>query len=428
MSETSSINSSSVVSRQRVLQLALRGEWIALEQTIKGLDKGDSEISQFDEESGLSLLMIAVKENRLTIVDRLLELGASLSERTKDGRTALHVAAAHSKDEIVRLLVRRGDPNAPGGAKDQLALHFAASRPTGALSTVQTLLKYSCKEARLIPDKDGCIPLFLAVEAGNVGIVKELLGALTEPQLRAQRKGAGDTALHVCCRRKDTEMAKLLVEHGANVDIQNDEGQTPLHVAAWEGDELMLKFFYQCKANPNIVDKLDRSPLHIAAERGHTSVVEVLTEKFKSNVLARTKDGSTLMHIASQCGHPDTALAFLKRGVPLHMPNKSGAVCLHAAAKRGHTAVVKALLLKGAHVDATTKDRRTALHIAVQSCKPLVVQTLLGFGAQVQLKGGQALETPLHIAARVKEGEKVAEMLLKSGADVNAEQEVRLSL
>lgn len=37
----------------------------------------------------------------------------------------------------------------------------------------------------------------------------------------------------------------------------------------------------------------------------------------------------------------------------------------------------------------------------------------------------KARETPLHIAARVKEGEKVAEMLLKSGADVNAEQEVR---
>jgi len=36
------------------------------------------------------------------------------------------------------------------------------------------------------------------------------------------------------------------------------------------------------------------------------------------------QDGSTLMHIASERGHPDTALAFLKRGVPLHMPNKSG--------------------------------------------------------------------------------------------------------
>ena len=37
----------------------------------------------------------------------------------------------------------------------------------------------------------------------------------------------------------------------------------------------------------------------------------------------------------------------------------------------------------------------------------------------------QAQETPLHIAARTKEGEKCAEMLLKSGADVNATREVK---
>ncbi|XP_006635908.3 transient receptor potential cation channel, subfamily N, member 1 [Lepisosteus oculatus] len=424
MSETCSVSSGSVVnSGQRILLLALKGEWITLEQTLKGFDKGDPEISQTDEEFGFSPLMIAIKENRLSIVDRLLELGVNLSDRTKDGRTALHVAAAHSKDEIVKLLVKKTDPNVPGGPKDQLPLHYAASRPTGAQNVIQTLLRFSSKDARMVQDKDGCIPVFLAVEAGNIGVVKELLGATPEPQLRAQRKGNGDAALHICCRRKDIEMAKFLVEFGASVDFQNDEGQTPLHVAAWEGDELMLKYFYQCKANPNIVDKMDRSPLHIAAERGHTNAVEVLTEKFRSDVLARTKDGSTLMHIASQCGHPETALAFLKKGVPLHMPNKAGAVCLHAAAKSGHSAVVKALLQKGAHVDATTKDNYTALHVAVQSCKPLVVQMLLGFGARVQLKGGKAQETPLHIAARVKEGEKVAEMLLKSGADVNAEQE-----
>ena len=70
----------------------------------------------------------------------------------------------------------------------------------------------------------------------------------------------------------------------------------------------------------------DRSPLHIAAERGNTVVVEILVDKFRANVLARTKDGSTLMHIASLYGHPDTAMTFLKKGVPLHMPNKvSGA-------------------------------------------------------------------------------------------------------
>lgn len=36
----------------------------------------------------------------------------------------------------------------------------------------------------------------------------------------------------------------------------------------------------------------------------------------------------------------------------------------------------------------------------------------------------QGKETPLHIAARTKDGEKCADMLLKSGADVNATKEV----
>ncbi|XP_026785883.3 transient receptor potential cation channel, subfamily N, member 1 [Pangasianodon hypophthalmus] len=407
--------------RTQLLQLAGRGEWTALEQILNALEKAEPDLSQVDEDSGLSLLMIAVQENRLPVVERLLELEVSPEEKTKDGRTALHIAAAHSTNDIVKILARKADPNTPGGPKAQLPLHYAAARPNGSLDVAQTLLKVSNKDARLTPDEDGYIPLLLAIKAGNVGIVKELLSDLSESQLQAQTTGSGDMALHICCRLKDVEMAKVLVTFNADLDSQNDEGQTPLHIAAWEGDEAMLEFLCYRKANPNITDRLDRSPLHIAAERGYTNMVEILSEKFRSNVLERTKDGSTLLHIASECGHPGTALTFLRKGVPLHMPNKSGAVCLHVAAKCGHTSVVQALILKGAPVDIATKDGLTALHIAVQSCKPHVVQMLLGFGAQVQLRGGKALETPLHIAARVKEGEKVAEMLLKSGAEVNTE-------
>ncbi len=59
----------------------------------------------------------------------------------------------------------------------------------------------------------------------------------------------------------------------------------------------------------------DRTPLHVAAEHGNTNVVEILADKFKASITARTKDGSTLMHIASQHGHSQTAIAFLKIGV-----------------------------------------------------------------------------------------------------------------
>lgn len=62
----------------------------------------------------------------------------------------------------------------------------------------------------------------------------------------------------------------------------------------------------------------------MAAERGHTRVVETLIDKFGGSIRARTRDGSTLLHVAALSGHADTALAFLKRGVPLYMPNKRG--------------------------------------------------------------------------------------------------------
>ena len=84
----------------------------------------------------------------------------------------------------------------------------------------------------------------------------------------------------------------------------------------------------------------------------------------------RTKDGSTLMHIAALNGHPETAMVRLaqfsevfchfvlqilfKKGVPLLMPNKSGARGIHTAASKGHVAVVNSLIVKGENVDAAT--------------------------------------------------------------------------
>ncbi|XP_038666387.1 26S proteasome non-ATPase regulatory subunit 10-like [Scyliorhinus canicula] len=129
MSETSSISSGSTVgSGSRVLQLASKGEWCVLEQSLKSMDKGDRDIILTDEESGLTLLLIAVRESKLTIVERLFELGANQNDRSKDGRSALHIAAAHSKDEIVRLLLaKKLDPNLTGGRKMDVCMEYQCS-------------------------------------------------------------------------------------------------------------------------------------------------------------------------------------------------------------------------------------------------------------------------------------------------------------
>ena len=53
-------------------------------------------------------------------------------------------------------------------------------------------------------------------------------------------------------------------------------------------------------------------------------------DKYRCSPSLRTKDGNTLMHIASEFGHQSTALLFLKKGVPLHMPNKVSGIFLSA--------------------------------------------------------------------------------------------------
>lgn len=55
----------------------------------------------------------------------------------------------------------------------------------------------------------------------------------------------------------------------------------------------------------------------------------------------------------------------------------------------------------------------------MESAKPAVVETLLGYGAEVHIQGGALKETPLHLGARVPDGDRCVLMLLKSGANPN---------
>ena len=56
---------------------------------------------------------------------------------------------------------------------------------------------------------------------------------------------------------------------------------------------------------------------------------------------------------------------------------------------------------------------------------PKIVQRSTLNTIQVEIKGGPDQETPLHIAASIQDGERCADMLVKSGANVNATNDVR---
>ncbi|KAK9890744.1 hypothetical protein WA026_012092 [Henosepilachna vigintioctopunctata] len=398
----------------RILMLCQKSEWGPIDQLLKTIERSVAGAGEdvhvaplagvLDTATGMTPLMFAIKDNRTSLVERMLNLGSDVTARNNENFNGLHIAALHAREDIVKLLLaKKGcDPYSTGGIKNQTAVHIVASRQTGtATAILRALLSSAGKDIRLKVDGNGKIPLLLAVEAGNQSMVRELLHALPVEQLKAQ-SASGDAALHLAVRRKDIDMVRILVDYGTSVDIQNGQGQTPLHIAAAEGDEVLVKYFYG-----------------VPAEYGHANIIELLADKFRASILERTKDGSTLMHIASLNGHADCAMMLFKKGVYVHMPNKNGARSIHTAARYGHVGIINTLIQRGEKVDVTTNENYTALHIAVESCKPSVVETLLGYGANVHLRGGKLKETALHIAARVEDGERCALMLLKSGAGPN---------
>lgn len=82
---------------------------------------------------------------------------------------------------------------------------------------------------------------------------------------------AGDTALHLAARRRDVDMARILVDYGAVVDATNGAGQSALHIAAAEGDEPLVKYFYGVRANAAIADNEGEHYLllHETTTQGH---------------------------------------------------------------------------------------------------------------------------------------------------------------
>ena len=61
---------------------------------------------------------------------------------------------------------------------------------------------------------------------------------------------AGWTALHEACNHGFLDIVKVLIEHGADVNVHGLEGDTPLHDAAANGHEEITIVLIQSGGNP----------------------------------------------------------------------------------------------------------------------------------------------------------------------------------
>lgn len=90
------------------------------------------------------------------------------------------------------------------------------------------------------------------------------------------------SALHIAVQEGHQEIAQLLIEKGALVDLRDNSDLTPLHNAAWNGDLGMVKLLLDAGANITARDYSGATPLACAYSNNRTEIIQFIEAQLQS--------------------------------------------------------------------------------------------------------------------------------------------------
>ena len=153
------------------------------------------------------------------------------------------------------------------------------------------------------------LTLFEAATVGDVAVVRQ---RLTEGWEIEDRSGDGYTPLHFAAYFGRLEVARLLLERGAdpNAVATNNSRVTPLHSAVSARHRDLAGLLLALGASANTVQKGGWTPLHAAARNGDEAIVDLLLLR-GADPTRPADDGRTPPDLADEGGH--AALADMLR-------------------------------------------------------------------------------------------------------------------
>lgn len=384
-------------------------------------------------------LVGAASAGQARVVDLLFELGVPEGEN-QDTANALVVAVAKEHEDVVKVLVAKGANLDKAGTLqtfEWLPLQLAANR--NKYEMLSTLLGLGADPNAI----GGFLGSVLMGASDSVKIDCQILEALIVagadinmmvPSSKRSKYPSNwygeSTALSAAASNEQTDAVRLLLNHGADPNLQCSNYGTALHRASGEGATEILELLLAHGADVNLDgepcdDKDDNgiiTALQSAAAFADEATVRLLVAK-GANLLVERNDSylKSALHAAAFYGSTDNARTLIELGSDVNLQGGRFGSCLQAAATRGHVDTMTVLLDAGAEInEQDIGSSGSALIAAIINSEHDAVKLLLERGADPSLRGGMMYQYPIIAAARLWSDKDEVQQLIDAGADVNA--------
>ncbi|KAK5903359.1 hypothetical protein CgunFtcFv8_007148 [Champsocephalus gunnari] len=215
----------------------------------------------------------------------------------------------------------------------------------------------------------------------------------------------GDTILHLAIIHEEELISKQLIQIFPKevLDIQNNLYQTPLHLATYLKLLEVVKQLVEKGAGLELQDQEGNTALHVACQHGQTECATEMTRDVSPSKMAPVLEiqnwrGLTCLHLAAlNRQHPIMKLLVKKEADLNIQEGTSGKTALHLATELHDITSVKLLLSWGADVDAAMFNGCTSLHLAVGRQDAAIANLLCQSGADTMLRNMED-ETALDLA------------------------------
>ncbi|QSP94772.1 ankyrin repeat domain-containing protein [Marinobacter salinisoli] len=354
-----------------------------------------------DANGDTPLMMAVFLTGNIEAAKALIDSGADLDATNSDGYAALHYTAASTKTgnrvndpQLAELLIDAGaNPNIKSDeVPTPLFLTFVFNRPE-----IRNILLKAGADPNT-PGPEGSTPLMQAVVDWNEQAVNRLIAAGANLDLADK---SGMTPLMRAVMSSNTEAVKALIVGGANLEATNDLGLTALHLTTIPTDignrthdKQIARLLLDAGANPDARKSNFVTPLYNTIEFDRPEIRTILLAAGANPDLPGEKGATPLMRAVAS-SRSEAVKALLAAGANLEVKNDEGWTALHHAARKKndggtkHSAdatIVIQLIQAGANPNTLNDQLVTPLMIAGVNNRENIVKLLLKHGARTDIK------------------------------------------